>query len=129
VRLLAVATALAASTGCGDWTDAATRIAFDLEAGTRQLGGADGARHSIRHATPSKAGECTGPYKVQIDKVGALVVWCYDTEGRTVSSHSTTYHSRFVETPKTYHLEKPAQAPLIIDLERRGGRAVIIDVR
>jgi hypothetical protein len=66
---------------------------------------------------------------VQIDKVGALVVWCYDTEGRTVSSHSTTYHSRYVETPRTFLLEKPARAPLTIDLERRGGRAVIVDAR
>lgn len=114
--------------GCGVFTDAATRIAYDIEAGEKQLGRASGARHSIRHETPSRAGECAGPYKVQVDKVGALVIWCYDGNGTTVSSHSTTYHGRFVDTPQTWILDKPAASTLVIDLERRGSRAVITGV-
>jgi hypothetical protein len=65
---------------------------------------------------------------VQLDQVGAIIIWCYDTAGHTVSSHSTTYHSRFVNTPQTYLLDKPAGATLTIELERRHGRAVITDV-
>jgi hypothetical protein len=124
----ALAVAMTA-TGCDIGTDAATRLAFDIEAGAGRLGRQNGATYSIRHNTPSKAGECTGPYTVQVDKVGALVIWCKDASGRTVSSHSTSYHGRFVDTPRTYILEKPAGAPLTIDLERRNGRAVVIDVR
>ena len=120
--------ALVAAAGCDFFTDAATRLAYDIEAGAGRLGREDGARYSIRHITPSKPGECDGPYTVQLDKVGALIIWCRDATGRTVSSHSTSYHARFVDTPRTYILEKPAHAPLIIDLERRGGRAVIADV-
>jgi hypothetical protein len=114
-------------TGC--FTDAATRLAYDIEDGAGRLGHEAGATYSIRHDTPSKPGECTGPYTVQLDKAGALIVWCKDAAGNTVSSHSTSYHSRFVDTPKTYILEKPAGSTLIIDIERRGGRAVITDVR
>jgi hypothetical protein len=115
--------------GCDLPTDAATRLAYDIEAGSNRLGGGAGATYRIRHETPSKTGECTGPYKVQLDKAGALIVWCKDAAGGTVSSHSTSYHARFADTPRTYLLDKPAGAALVVDLERRDGRAVIVDVR
>lgn len=126
---LLLPTLLAFTTGCDLFSDAATRLAYDLEAGAGRLGRQAGASTSVRHSMPSKSGDCAGPYKVQLDKVGALIVWCYGAGGETVSSHSTTYHARLVDTPKTYLLEKPAGAPLTITLERRGGRALITDVR
>ena len=129
VRWLLLLISLSAATGCDFATDAATRLASDIETGADHLGREAGAKYSIQHKTPSKSGECTGPYTVQVDKVGALIVWCKDAAGRTVSSHSTSYHARFVDAPKTYILEKPAGAILSIDLERRDGRAVITDVR
>jgi hypothetical protein len=119
----------AMAAGCDIATDAATRLAYDIEAGADRLGSAPGDRYSVLHRTPSKAGECAGPYTVQFDKVGALIVWCKDASGQTVSSHSTTYHARFVDTPRTYILDKPAGATLTVELERRGGRAVVADVR
>ncbi|HTS52056.1 MAG TPA: hypothetical protein VMH26_02180 [Burkholderiales bacterium] len=125
---LLVLISLATVTGCDIGTDAATRLAYDIEAGAGRLGKDTGATYSIQHKTPSKSGECVGPYTVQLDKVGALIVWCYDAAGHTVSSHSTSYHARFVDTPRTYKLDKPAGATLTIDLERRDGRAVITDV-
>lgn len=116
---------LAVAAGCEAFTDAATRIAYDIEAGAGRLGNENAARYSIQHNTPSKSGECTGPYKMQLDKVGALVIWCKDESGKTVSSHSTSYHARFVDTPQTYILEKPAGSTLTIDIERRGSRTVV----
>lgn len=118
---------LALGASCGFGTDAATRIAYGIEAGAGRLGGENGARYRIRHDTPSRSGECEGPYTVQLDKVGALIVWCRDDSGHTVSSHSTSYHGRFVDTSRTFILEKEARSPLIIDLQRQGRRAVIVD--
>ena len=115
--------------GCDLFTDAATRLAYDIEAAESRLGRASGSRYTLVHRTPSKSGECGGPYVVQVDKVGALIVWCRDEAGQTVSSHSTSYHARFVDTPQTTIVEKPARAPLTLVLERRGTRAVIIEVR
>lgn len=115
--------------GCDIATDAVTRLAYDIEAGAGRLGRQGGAKYSIQHNTPSKSGECTGPYKVQLDKVGALIIWCKDAAGHTVSSHSTSYHARFVDTPQTYILEKPAGTTLTIDIERGNGRAVVTNVR
>jgi hypothetical protein len=120
---------LVAAGACEVPTDATTRIAFDIEKGERMLGREEGARFTIRHLTPSREGECTGPYMVQIDKVGALIIWCRDGAGNTVSSHSTTYHSRFTDTPETWILEKPAGEALLIDLVRRNGRAHVAAVR
>jgi hypothetical protein len=128
-RWLPLLILLATTAGCDVFTDAATRLAYDIEAGAGKLGREDGARYSIQHKTPSKSGECVGPYTVQFDKVGALIIWCKDAAGQTVSSHSTSYHARFVDTPKTYILDKQAGATLTIDIERRNGRAVITDVR
>jgi hypothetical protein len=119
---------LAVVAGCDAFTDAATRIAYDIEAGAGRLGKEAGAKYSIRHQTPSKSGECIGPYTVQLDKVGALIIWCKDETGKTVSSHSTSYHARFVDTPQTYILDKPARSTLTIDIERRGSRAVVTNV-
>lgn len=117
--------------GCvpGFLTDAATRIAYDIEAGAGRLGGSEGSRVTIQHQTPSKSGECEGPYKLQVDKVGMLVIWCLDAAGTTVSSHTTSYFARFVDTPQTWILDKPSRAPLVIEIERRSGRAVVVDVR
>ncbi|MGH8280569.1 MAG: hypothetical protein ACRERZ_00105 [Gammaproteobacteria bacterium] len=116
-------------TGCDVLTDPATRLASGIEAGASQLGNEDGATYSIQNLTPAEASECTGPYTVQLDKVGALIVWCKDADGKTVASGSTTYHARFVDTLKTYIIDKPAGSTLTIDLERRNGRAVIVNVR
>jgi len=48
---------LALTAGCSAFTDAATRLAYDIEAGESGLRKEAGARYSIRHKTPSKSGE------------------------------------------------------------------------
>lgn len=109
-------------------TDAATRLAYDIEKGAGRLGKEEGARYSIRHTSPSKSGECDGPYKLQLDQVGAMIVWCSDGSGKVVSSHSTSYHARYVDTPETYIVEKKSRETLVIELERKNGRAVVVAV-
>lgn len=127
VRLSSLFSVLLLS-GC--LTDAATRLAYEIEAAADRVGRPDGARYTLTHRTPSKAGECVGPYKVQLDDVGLIVIWCKDAAGdKTVSSHSTSYHRRFVDTPETHILDKSAGEPLVIELERRGGRIVIGSAR
>jgi hypothetical protein len=114
----------------GCFTDAATRLAFDIEAGAGRVGGSEGAQFSVVHRTPSRSGECSGPYKVQLDNAGLIVIWCKDATGdKTMSSHSTSYHRRFVDTPETHILDKSAGSALVIELERRDGRVVIASVR
>ena len=115
-------------TGC--FTDAATRIAYDIEAAAEQVGYTENSHFSLAHRTPSRKGECDNSYMVQLDKVGALIIWCKDERNNQIlSSHSTSYHRRFVDTSQTYILEKDARETLFIELERRNGRVVIADVK
>lgn len=126
---LPLALAIAALAACAVPTDPATRLAADLEDGADRLRLDQGATDSVHHATPSRPGECDGPYKVQLDKVGAMIIWCYDASGITVSSHSTTSHNPAVDTPRTWIVDKGAGETLVVDLERRGSQAVITGVR
>lgn len=127
-RLLLLLLPVSLLAGC--LTDAATRIAYDIESGAKRVGPAEGSRFTLEHRTPSKRGECGGSYKVQLDKVGAIIVWCREPGGaNVVSSHSTSYHSRFVDTPHTYILEKKAGEGLLIELERQNGRVVVAAAR
>lgn len=71
--------------GCDVGTDAATRLAHDIETGASRLEARDGSEYSIEHRTPSRSGECEGPYAVQLDKVGALIIWCKDAGGTTLN--------------------------------------------
>jgi hypothetical protein len=113
---------------CAVPTDPATRLAADIENGAGRLRAQEGATDSVHHETPSRPGECDGPYKIQLDQVGALIVWCKDAAGKVVSSHSTSAHAP-VETTQTFIVEKGAGETLIVDLERRGNRAVITEMR
>lgn len=115
-------------TGC--FTDVATRIAYDIEAAAKRVGHTENSKFTLAHHTPSMKGECNHNYKIQLDKVGALIIWCKDEKNnQTLSSHSTSYHSRFVGTSDTYILEKNAGETLFIELERRNGRVVITEVK
>ncbi len=125
----ATTVALQLLAGCGLPTDPATRLAADLEDGAERLGMQAGATDSIHHATPSRTGECDGPYRIQLDDAGAIIIWCKSAAGETVSSHSTTSHNPAVDTPQTWIVDKGAGETLIIDLERRGARATITGVR
>ncbi len=122
--MLALTSALS---GCfGAFTDSGTRLAYDIESAVKRNAGK--GRFVVVHR-PAEADECSGAYKVQLDKVGALIVWCYGPTGSVVASGSTTYHARFIDTPQTWIVDKPAGSSLMIGVEQRGARAVIVDVR
>ena len=56
---------LALAAGCDRFTDAATRLAYDMEAGAGLLGKEEGSRYSIQHHTPSADWQCNGSYRAQ----------------------------------------------------------------
>jgi len=57
-----------------------------------------------------------------------LVIWCKNENDEVLSSHGTSYHRRFVQTPETYYLDKEAGDALVIELEQKGSKAVIVNV-
>lgn len=114
--------------GCSVFEDAATSIAYDIERGVRHLGSREGATHVIVHDAASRAGDEVRTIKVQFDKVGALIVWYLDADGNVLESGSTTFHSRFVDTPGTIIVDQPIESPLNIEIQRRNGRAMVVKV-
>jgi hypothetical protein len=111
-------------------TDGATRIAYEIESGVAAFRRSDAKTTSIRHVPEARPDGCAGAYTVQFTANSALVIWCKKADGVEVQgSHTTTYHLRFVDIPKTYKLDKAAGEPTIIDLAKENGRVVVTDVR
>lgn len=69
---------------------------------------------------------CGGPYRLQLSAKSALLIWCKDAAGRTVASHTTTYHLNFVSVPATLTIDKAAGEPTLIDLAKHDGRIDVV---
>ena len=125
-------------------SDAATRVAYDIESGVKQLGSQEGSRTEIPHV-PSRWPEgCAGSYRLRIGKGSAtaegnnnfhinpgaagLSIRCYGSNGNP-HAWSTTYHLRFVDVPQTVEVEKPDGGTAFIQVDRQGGRAVVVGLR
>ena len=110
--------------------DGATRIAYDIESGVAQFQRSDAITYSIKHSPEAMPDGCAGAYTLQLSEKSSLVIWCKNADGAGVtSSHTTTYHLRFVDVPRTYRLEKSAGEPTFIDLAKLNGRVVVTAVR
>jgi hypothetical protein len=111
-------------------SDGATRIAYDIESGAAAFRDSAATSYSIKHVPEAYPGGCGGPYAVQFSAEAILVIWCKDAgASRVIGSHGTTYHLRFVDVPRQLNLDKPAGEPLYIDLEKRGEKVVVVDIR
>lgn len=125
----------------GACTDAATRVAYDIESGAKKLAAGDGARIEIRHV-PSRWPEgCAGSYTLHLGKGSAtaegngnfhinrdadgLLVRCFNSSGNP-HAWSTTYHLRFVDVPEAVQIEKQSGEAAVIEVERKAGRAVVV---
>jgi hypothetical protein len=127
VNLALLALAAFLTTAC---TDAATRLANDIQdAATALCNGPQTARRLIHQ--PSRRPEgCDGAYEVTFQQSlrhpgGSLLVGCvgssnYNTLGY---SYSTTYHLNFVRVPRELHAKKSPAAPVIVVLESAQDRS------
>ncbi len=114
--------------GCSFLEDSATSIAYDIKRGVRHLKNKEGSIYVIVHDAKSRASADARTIKVQFDKVGALIVWYMDVDGKVLESGSTSYLSRFVAIPETIIADKPIDSPLSIEIQRRNGRAIVARV-
>ncbi len=62
-------------------TDAAMRIAYDIEAGVGAFRRSGAASYSIKHVPEAEPDGCAGPYSVQFSAASILVIWCKDAAG------------------------------------------------
>lgn len=136
-RRFAALLLLFAVTGC---SDAGTRAAADIEAGVKGLGTQEGSRITISHTPRSWPSGCSAGYTFKVEKgsaiadgrgnfrtgtgSGDLTVRCDDGGGG-----STTYHLRFVDVASTASIKRARGEPTLLDVERIGGRAVLVGIR
>lgn len=111
-------------------TDAATRVAYDLESGAKTLRSSSAQSLIVDHAPKSEPDGCPRGYTLQLSEAAGLLVWCQDSlDGPSTSSHITTYHLRFVKVPRTYKIHKEAGEHAYIELAKDGGDISVTAVR
>jgi len=114
--------------GC---TDAATRIAYDIEAGAKSLASSPDTRATVRHEPARWPEGCDGGYSLEIGRgasadpgKGSIVVKC---AGHGL--YYTTYHLNFVVVPATVSVRKDAGEAVLLQLEKRGGAIALVEIR
>jgi hypothetical protein len=124
-RLLCAASLLLVS--C---TDAATRVAYDIEAGAKRFRKAPTVVATVEHSPKARPEGCPGGYTLQLSEESALLVWCQDSiAGPSVSSHTTTYHLNYVDIPRTLIVHKGRGQHVWLDLAKDGDRIVVTGLR
>jgi hypothetical protein len=129
-RLIVAASASAAFSACALMTDAATRLANDIQATALRLNGRPaGTRALVLHQPRSWPAGCKGPYEVTLQanrpsssSCGSLLVGCVGSENFKALGYdySTTYHCNFVSVPRELKAQYAAAAPVRIALEACG---------
>jgi hypothetical protein len=119
---------------CSGCSDGATRIAYDIESAVAAFRRSDAARYSMMHVPEARPEGCDGAYTVQFTANSSLVIWCRKpdangTASAVASSHTTTYHLRFVRIPQTFRVDKAAGEATIIELTKQDGAVVMTGVR
>jgi len=114
------------SAGC---SDGATRIAFELESAAADFRRSSDTTRTLRHMPETWPEGCDDAYTIQFSARSSLLIWCIPAIGeKATSSHTTTYHLRFVKVPKTYIVDKAAGKPTFIELTKVDGDVVITGV-
>jgi hypothetical protein len=129
-RALPLIAALPMLANCDALTDAATAIAYDIEAHAARFAASGEATSTLLHVPQARRGGCADTYRVQFSQAAGLVVWCRapGSATGTVSSHITTCHLRFVDVPATTIVDKSKGEPLSIAFEKGPGKAVVVKV-
>jgi hypothetical protein len=114
--------------GC---TDAATRIAYDIEAGAKSLRSSAQSAVTVRHEPASWPDGCGDGYALEIGRgasgdpgKGSITVKC---AGRGI--FYTTYHLNFVVVPALVSVRKAAGEPVLLQLEKRAGDIALVEIR
>ena len=117
-----------ATSSCILMTDAATRLAYDLE---REAGGLRSSRATTRvfeHRPVGWPAGCQSDFDLMFGAAGDIAVRCVDKEHRPTTGvhHTTTYHLRFVKVPRALSVSRRNGARIRVTL-RKQGDAIIVD--
>jgi hypothetical protein len=123
---------------CVLFTDGATRLAYDLEAGARKLRGSNQESLEVTHKPRSFPDGVKGPYQIELQESlkhpaegGSLLVSDLESHnfGNWGYNWSTTYHLNFVRVPKHLIIRKTKDEPAILLLQKAGNSIDVVSIR
>lgn len=123
---------------CVLFTDGATRLAYDLEAGARTLRGLNQESLEVTHKARSFPDGVKGPYQIELQESlkhpaegGSLLVGDLESHnfGNWGYNWSTTYHLNFVRVPKHLIIRKAKAKPTILLLQKAGDSIDVVSIR
>ena len=118
---------LAAFSAC---TDAATRVANDLESGAKHLRSSRAMTATVDHAPTAAPEGCAGAYTLQLSRASSLLIWCQDSIGApSHGTYTTTYHLNFVTVPQTFIIHKDSGQHALIGLAMDGNAVAVTGLR
>ena len=91
ILALVAALIIVSYAGCDIISDPATRLDDTIDNSVASLGNDEGDMLTIRYQPDI---DKTGSYRVQFDKVGALIVWYEDARGKVIDSGTTSLPNR-----------------------------------
>jgi hypothetical protein len=140
LQIIAFLAVLAFLSGCNITTDAATRLAYDLEAGADRLIKSGKNELEVEHRPRSSPNGISGDYTILLQAVqrdrlsGTLAVGSVGGK-----RYGTSYHLNFMTVPKELSIRKAKGNPTYIllrktgvpnDAELRGAKAVeVVSIR
>jgi hypothetical protein len=124
---------LAGISGCGDYTDAATRLAYEIEREAKALQQSGEATRVFTHRPKSAPEGVDDAYTVKFALgyagKGGLTVSGFNIAQKKQVGYGTSYHLRFVQVPKDLTVSKPAGEPVVVVLTRVGDAVHVTELR
>lgn len=109
--------------GCRDFmTDAATRVAFEIETEAEALAQSTEKTRTFLHHPKRRPAGCADVYTMTLHGNGTLSVHCLE---RT-NAYSTTYHRRFVHAPRALSVSHAGGEATRITLQKSGSQIALI---
>ena len=133
-RLLLVVALLVGVASCGDFmTDAATRLAYEIEREAKELKRSNETTRTLVHTPKGSPEGVDGAYTVKLVLGHAgrrgLSVSGFNIAQQKQVGYGTTYHLNFVEVPKDLVISKRAGETVMIVLTRAGDAVQISELR
>jgi hypothetical protein len=123
-------TLLGCLAGCGDFmTDAATRLAHEIEREAKALRSSNETTRAFTHKPKSSPEGVVGPYTVTFGGGPLGKGYLAFSKGAQEQWYHTSYHLRFVEVPESLKIKKAEGQSFVVVLKRSGDAVQVTELR
>ena len=126
-RLMCASLAATAASSCILMTDAATRLAYDLEREAAKLRSSQATVRVFEHRPVGWPAGCEADFDLMLGAGSDIAVRCLDAGHPPTSGvhYTTTYHLRFVKVPRALSVSRLTNASIRVTLRKEGDEIVV----